>query len=742
MRTSSLGNFYRLSPLSQLAGCCMALLLILGGTKEGWSQQQTGQVSEKKDEGIYLNFDNVDIRSFLQAMSDSLQVALVWDEKKVKGTITVLSPQPFERVTAMEIFESVLSLRGYAIVQHPSAPLLQVVPVRDVPKSVSKVSGQRIGRQKIPPFSHTEIIQLRYADGNAISTLLRSLSPNPSSILLYKPANVLMLTESQATLQRMKDIIKQLDAPSGQSNFEVFKLKYAEASKLAPVLRTLGTTMLESRGVVVAKKQSGSLFRTIQIQADVRTNSLLVIASKEVIAGFRDVIREVDIPPTISQRKLRVFRLEHANAEELVKIFKAMDLKSLAQNPTSKKAAKISISADKATNSLVVFGPVEIVNTVSGMLTELDVRPPQVFVEVLVMEMSLEKSLDLGVRWQALSPGGNSLSGGGFPSASPLTTAQAAAAGDGALIGVIGNTIAYDGQNFTSFSGFIRALQKDQDVNIVANPQVLTVNNKQAEINVSSVIPVSTRTVTNTQNQTTTEFEFRDVGVILKITPQITSGNRVRLIIKQEFSSISSDASSNIATAITTLKRSINTEVVVDDKSTMAIGGLIHNQTVNITNRVPFLSRIWIIGNLFKSRQNSVRKTNLLVFIRPTIISSQEDGLENSRRVQKRYDKTKDLLKGLEEELKKDFTIPEDNPDPKPDNQLLPPKRLYKEDLDEESFSEGISNGNILSDEMLSLDFSLLPIPKPNLPPEELLALEILREQSQKIQYVENRSKK
>ncbi len=720
----------------------MALLLILGGTKEGWSQQQTGQVSEKKDEGIYLNFDNVNIRSFLQAMSDSLQVALVWDEKKVRGTITVLSPQPFERVTAMEIFESVLSLRGYAIVQHPSAPLLQVVPVRDVPKSVSKVSGQRIGRQKIPPFSHTEIIQLRYADGNAISTLLRSLSPNPSSILLYKPANVLMLTESQATLQRMKDIIKQLDAPSGQSNFEVFKLKYAEASKLAPVLRTLGTTMLESRGVVVAKKQSGSLFRTIQIQADVRTNSLLVIASKEVIAGFRDVIREVDIPPTISQRKLRVFRLEHANAEELVKIFKAMDLKSLAQNPTSKKSAKISISADKATNSLVVFGPVEIVNTVSEMLTELDVRPPQVFVEVLVMEMSLEKSLDLGVRWQALSPGGNSLSGGGFPSASPLTTAQAAAAGDGALIGVIGNTIAYDGQNFTSFSGFIRALQKDQDVNIVANPQVLTVNNKQAEINVSSVIPVSTRTVTNTQNQTTTEFEFRDVGVILKITPQITSGNRVRLIIKQEFSSISSDASSNIATAITTLKRSINTEVVVDDKSTMAIGGLIHNQTVNITNRVPFLSRIWIIGNLFKSRQNSVRKTNLLVFIRPTIISSQEDGLENSRRVQKRYDKTKDLLKGLEEELKKDFTIPEDNPDPKPDNQLLPPKRLYKEDLDEESFSEGISNGNILSDEMLSLDFSLLPIPKPNLPPEELLALEVLREQSQKIQYVENRSKK
>ncbi len=718
---------------------CVVVIVFLvlwgwpGLVRELWSQEQASQTGgeENQEGGISLNFQNVQIGTFLQAMSDALQVALVWDENKVKGNITVLSPNPFERVTASEVFESVLSMQGYAIVQHPSAPLLQVVPVSEATRSASGVRGRGLAKGKqggAPSFHHTEIIQLRYADVSLVANLLRPLVVNSTSVGFYKPANVLMLTESAAHLERLRKVVRQLDVPSSKASFKSFKLRYAEAQKLAPILRILGLSMLQARGIVVPdKKSTGSASRTIEIQADVRTNSLLILAGKDVLNGLEKIINELDTPPTPSQRGLRVFRLEHSNAEELVKIFKSVDLKSLtSQQQKSTQQIKLSITADKATNSLVVFGTNEAVDAVANMLIELDVRPPQVFVEVLIMEMSLEKSLDIGVNWRVLEETTDGIIGGTFPSGVPATTGGAIGAGSNALIGVLGNEITYGGETYASFSGFIRALQQDQDVNIIANPQVLTINNKEAEINVSSVIPISTRTVTNTQSQSTTEFEFRDVGVILKITPQITSGNRVRLVIRQEFSSVAGLPDTTGQTAITTLKRSINTEVVVDDQSTMAIGGLIQTQSVETVNRVPFFSRIWILGNLFKSKRQEIRKTNLLAFIRPSIINSLNDANNNTRRQQERYDKANESLQGLEEQIRRDFLPPANKPDSsseEPSPQNPPPPRRSPDEEDEE--------GNILSDELIGLDFSNIALPKPNLPPEEMLALENLRQQQQ-----------
>jgi general secretion pathway protein D len=284
------------------------------------------------------------------------------------------------------------------------------------------------------------------------------------------------------------------------------------------------------------------------------------------------------------------------------------------------------------------------------------------------MEMTLDKSLNLGVRWQATSPVGDSIIGAGNPNAAPQTLANAVANGQGAAIGVVGNTISFGGQTYTSFSGFIQATRQDQDLNVLANPQLLTLNNEEAEINVSQVIPVSAKILTNVNNQTTTEFEFKDVGIILKITPTITGDDKVRLAINQESSSIATQQSSVSISqnAITTLKRKLSTKVLVDDASVMAIGGLIQDQTVVSESKVPCLGDIPFLGWLFKSRSESIRKTNLIVFIRPQIIHTREDSDANTIRATEQYEETRGLRKDTENRIRRDMGLPAAPEPPKP----------------------------------------------------------------------------
>jgi general secretion pathway protein D len=327
------------------------------------------------------------------------------------------------------------------------------------------------------------------------------------------------------------------------------------------------------------------------------------------------------------------------------------------------------VTADKSTNSLIVFGSAEYIKTIEQVVKKLDVRRPQVFVQALIMEMTLEKSLDLGVRWQASSQAGDAVLGAGNPNAAPQTLTDALGGGTGAAIGILGNEINFQGQKFVSFSAFIQATRQDQDLNVLANPQILTLNNEEAEINVSQVIPVSAKVVTNIANQTTTEFEFKDVGIILKIKPTITGDDKVRLTINQESSSVAARQTTISATqqAITTLKRKISTHVLVDDASTMAIGGLIQDQQVETETKVPCLGDIPVLGWFFKSRNESVRKTNLIVFIRPQIIHTREGGAAATNEAQRRYDATRGLRKDTEDTLRGDFGLPAQPPPPDKD---------------------------------------------------------------------------
>ena len=630
---------------------------------------------------VELNFEKVSIPTFLRMMSEALDLALVWDESKVRGEITLTSPKAFKKADALRIFESVLSLHGYSILKQDGAPLAQVVPSKEASRQPSTLrqGGPSLGR-----FFETRIIPLRYIDANALRNTLAPLLSTTAGITVHTQANVLVLADSPAGIRRALRIIRALDVPAGDGEFRVIPLKYADASTLASMLSNMNRNR---------QPRQAQQSKALSIVAETRTNSLVLSGSREEVNRSVKIVSKLDIPSTDRPRGFRVMRLKHANAEEVLKILREVDVRSASsaiatagenENQTPRpggsppppgggnntrnprKPTPFNISADPATNSLVAFGAESVLNAVEGMVSELDVDQPQVLVELLIMEVSLKKSLRLGVRWQGGNANNDGIGGIGFPDSTPRSLAESLEGSQNALVGVVGNSITFGGQSFVTFRGFLQATQDDQDLDVLANPQILTLNNKTAEINVGSVVPVSTRTVTNSQLQTTTEYEFKDVGVLLKITPQITAGNKVRLKIEQEISSIATQeniTSSEQQQAITTLKRKINTEVLINNRSTMAIGGLIQSQTVKNLTKTPCLGDLWLIGHLFRYRQDEIRKTNLIVFIRPSVIRNQDDLRKISDRLDNRYQNGNDLDKkqNQREELRKDFELPKTN---------------------------------------------------------------------------------
>jgi general secretion pathway protein D len=643
--------------------------------------------------GIELNFKNVDILSFVQIMSQTMNVPMAWDEKDIRGKITVVSPRRFSKADAFRIFEAVLDMQGYSLIRREDSPLVQVVPSKDAARYPSPTVTEDRESPTAGGFV-TQLIPLRYADANQVRAALQQIQSKTAAISVYAPGNLLIVSDTQDNIQRLISILHELDVEPGDVEYAVIRLKYGSSRLLATTL----TNLLAGGAGGARRPQPGQPpagQAEQRIVSDDRTNSLILVGDAFAIGKVRQLLEKLDVPGLSQNAGVRVFKLQHADSEEMTKILRDVRLSpSLGQPagapgmgapvpaPVAGQApggiggsalgtqfgSGTGITSDKPTNSLIVFGTPEFISAIEEMVSKLDVRRPQVFVQVLIMEMTLDKSLNLGVRWQATSPVGDSIIGAGNPNAAPQTLANAVANGQGAAIGVVGNTISFGGQTYTSFSGFIQATRQDQDLNVLANPQLLTLNNEEAEINVSQVIPVSAKILTNVNNQTTTEFEFKDVGIILKITPTITGDDKVRLAINQESSSIATQQSSVSISqnAITTLKRKLSTKVLVDDASVMAIGGLIQDQTVVSESKVPCLGDIPFLGWLFKSRSESIRKTNLIVFIRPQIIHTREDSDANTIRATEQYEETRGLRKDTENRIRRDMGLPAAPEPPKP----------------------------------------------------------------------------
>jgi len=577
---------------------------------------------------ITPNYKDADIRQVIEAVGAVTGKNFVLDPR-VKAQVTMLSSAPMNPDAFYEAFLSILSVYGFVAV--PSGNVVKVLPdanARQLPGAEGAPGGGRLADDLV-----TRVISVRNVAAAQLVPILRPLIPQYGHLAAHAPSNLLIISDRASNVERMIRIIERIDQASS-ADFEVIRLDNASAAEVVRVVTALGQ----------GAKAEGGAAQSATLVADERTNSVLVSGDKNERLRLRTLVAHLDTPLQ-EGGDTRVRYLRYADAEDL-----ATKLQSQYQNRGSPGAAgqnavpptekgDITIWADEPTNALVITAPPKTMKGMMAVIDKIDIRRMQVLVESLIVEVSADKAAELGVNWAVGDADLDNIIGvtnlatpktGG----SGLIGLVAGAAGDeldpAALAGAIGGGINLGvgrlSDSGTSFAALINALATDAKTNIVGTPVLVTMDNEEAEIKVGQEVPFITGSFTNTGTggggQTGVNpfqtIQREQVGLSLKITPQINEGDAVLLKIEQELSALQAGATK--AADLITSNRTITTSVIVEDGGTLVLGGLIQDDVRETQNRVPLLGSLPLIGKLFRVDSTSKTKTNLMVFIKPTIM--------------------------------------------------------------------------------------------------------------------------
>lgn len=530
---------------------------------------------KKKSKNFSLNFKDVEISEFLNVMSQLIGKNIIIDDK-VRGKITISSAKKIPVSHAFEILKSILEVKGLAVVETRS--LLKVIPVKDaIKKNVEIILD---GREVFPSDKEqtiTYLLKLEYADVNEIASTLKSLKSKLTDIVVYSTLNTIILSGKSSEIDGLLKIAKALDREIEEEeeekvvkgNIHVIHLENANAEDLAGVLSRIPFS------------ENAKISKTPVRKPTVRTSSKT---------------RRTTKTQPVSRRK---------------------------------DTTKLSIIANKDTNSLIITATPEEFREIKRIIKELDIVREQVLIEALIVEVSAERGWGLGIDWMLGNESGDHMYGGssimGIPPDYSSTTSIAGKTS--ALPLATGFQIGYlSGKDVLGFA-LLSLSETDKDFNILSTPQILTVDNHEAELNIGEEIPVTTQTRISDTGVQTSSFEYKPVGVKLKITPHITQKSRITLDIYQESNNVLGQTT--ILESGTVIppklgKRDINTKITVSDGKTIVIGGLIRKDKIIEETKVPLLGDIPILGWLFKRKSVEYRKTNLMVFITPRIVTKDE----------------------------------------------------------------------------------------------------------------------
>ncbi len=604
---------------------------------------------------ITMNFKDAELADVVKFISELTGKNFILDER-VRGKITVISPGEVTPEEAYEVFQAILHVKGYTLVR-ASEHVYKIVSTKEAKQSA--IETLRDGAEPGDRFV-TRLVPLEHVDADVIAGILAPLVSRDSAVVAYAPTNTLILTDSYSNIERLLKIIRALDVKTVDTVFEVIPLRYAAAETMAKTLSQALTDKGKTRRRPPTRRKG-----TVQVQAertvvkiipDSRTNSLIVVADPDTLGEIKAMIKALDVEIPRGTGKINVYYLKYADAENVASVLTAISKSARTRpKPGQPQVRKpkvtevpvefeepVQITADKATNSLVIIASPQDYETLKGVIEKLDVRRPQVLVEALILEMSYEKSLELGVEWRTVDnparDGKTVVGGTNFGTITPLMQ-NPLNIPSGLFIGAVKGTITFNNQTFLNVGALVRALQKSGDVNVLSTPHILTTDNEEAEIIVSDNIPFQTSQKFDSNGNPIYTFEYRDVGLTLRITPQINEDDYVKLKIFQEISQIVSTTTGTAVNAPTTTKRSAKTTVVVKDNTTVVIGGLIKdNSQVNVSS-VPCLGDIPVLGFLFRTSTNRNQKTNLLIFLTPHIIKSMEQIEDITRTKREEYDR-------------------------------------------------------------------------------------------------------
>ena len=588
-----------------------------------------------------LNFVDADIESVIAAVGDYTNTTFIIDPR-VKGTLTLVSEKPLSKAQAFQLLGSVLRLRGYTIVRGngyskvvPEASAkLEAGPLQPGSGKGGRVHGDQIA---------TQVFRLNFESAANLVPVLRPLiSPN-NTINANPGNNTLVITDYADNLLRLGKIIAALDGPPN-SNLDVVPVRYAIASDIAVMVNRL----LETGRTPAAN--------AISVLAYPRTNSVVVRAPSEARAELaKALIAKLD-QPTAQPGNVHVVYLKNAEATKLAETLRAVvssDSSAISPATTSTHSSPASpspvraslssggaagfIQADPTTNTLIITASESVYRDLRTVIDQLDARRAQVYIESLIVEVSATKAAELGVQWAGLSGNANSSARvgaiTGFTSGNNNLISQAAAAAAGSILPP-GNGLTLGILNQSGLGALAHALESDSSANILSMPNLITLDNEEAKIIVGQNVPFITGQYTTAASSGGSAgvnpfqtVERKDIGLTLRVKPQISEGGTVKMAIYQETSGIDNSVSTGGA-GLATTKRSLDTNVLVDDGQIIVLGGLIDDNMQDSVEKVPVLGSIPIIGGLFRYKTKNHVKRNLMVFLRPTIIRNNEQSVD------------------------------------------------------------------------------------------------------------------
>ncbi len=562
---------------------------------------------------VTLNLKDADINALISTVAEVTGKNFIIDPR-VKGKVTVVSSQPMGSEMVYEVFLSILKVHGFAAV--PSGEVIKIVPdVNAKQDSIPTVNDAKSARGDAMV---TRVVQVDNVAAAQLVPILRPLVPQQGHLAAYPATNVLIISDRADNVQRLVQIIERIDLVS-DSEIELISLEHASAVEVVRILTALSRTK-PTQGAAAGTGPS--------LVADERTNSVLLGGDRADRLRLRALISHLDTPLDTGGNTHVVY-LRYSKAEELVTVLTGVSTGITAEKKgqaAQAQAQSINIQADESTNALVITAPPDVFRSLKAVIRQLDVRRAQVHVDAVLAEITSTKRAEFGIEWRSTSD----LTGNGVLGTSNFGNINSVAAdplsvGTGLSVGFFEGTASIlGGDEFLNIGALVRALADDGATNILSTPTLVTMDNQEAEIVIADNVPFRTGSFTNTgaNEGATNPFETiqrEDVGLTLRVTPQINEGNAIQLDIETESSFVNEEGIEG-ASDLVTRKRSIKTSVLVEDRQMVVLGGLINDDLAENESKVPLLGDLPILGNLFKSRNTRKVKTNLMVFIQPSIL--------------------------------------------------------------------------------------------------------------------------
>ncbi len=596
---------------SMIKGLGLRHVLLLGSllTCSVWAEEDVTVVNEV----AVINMQDADIRQFINQVSDITGKSFIIDPR-VKGKVTVISKEQLNDDEAYQLFLAVLHVHNYAAV--PSGDVIKIVPSQNAKQDTIPFNVQqgKEGEEII-----TRVIAVENTPAAELVPILRPMVPQYGHLAAVPSANALIVSDHASNINRLEAIVSQLDGAESEELF-VMDLNDAWVGDVVDMLQSLTPVETGKKG------GKASAYARVRVVADERTNRLLIKGDKAARQRIVDLVRKLDAPAK-NAGGVQVIRLSYADAKDTAEILKGLQQGAVSGKSKGKSkstpAQQVSILADEATNSLIVRAEAAVMREIKSVIAQLDVRRSQVLIEAAIVEVGGSAAKDIGVLMAQLDEnkpvGGISFNNGLNNVIDAVVGLTPPAIKNGITIGA-GKT---NSAGKLEYAALLQAIVTSSSVNLLSTPNIMTMDNQEAYIIVGENVPYETGSTAGSNNANPfTTVERMDVGISLRVTPHINDDNTVRLEITQEASAVKKSASET-ANALITSKREIKTTILADAGQTVALGGLIQDDVQESVSKVPILGDIPILGILFRSTNTSRGKSNLVVFLRATILQDK-----------------------------------------------------------------------------------------------------------------------